>query len=85
MEKEMNIVSSFFYYMWNAWCKEECKMAFYNAFGGWCYLWDKYCQCYEEFGNHGAISAFYLTLDERNRELLIERALSVFDGCVRIK
>ena len=23
-----NAVSSFFYYMWNAWCEEECKVVY---------------------------------------------------------
>ena len=23
-----NAVSSFFYYMWNAWCEEECRTVF---------------------------------------------------------
>ena len=34
-----NAVSSFFYYMWNAWSKEECKV----VFGGmYLHFWDKW-------------------------------------------
>lgn len=28
---ERNDVTSFFYYMWNAWGKEECEVAFKNS------------------------------------------------------
>ena len=42
-----NTVSSFFYYMWNAWSEAE---------------------------------RFYLELSEDNRRLLVERAVSIYDG-----
>ena len=52
-----NTVSSFFYYMWNAWSEEECKpcMAACTAFlGKWCVATDK--------GTFGAAERFYLEL-----------------------
>jgi len=51
-----NTVSSFFYYMWNAWSEEERKATF------------------------GAAERFYLELSEDNRRILVERAVSIYDG-----
>ncbi|MFS2826827.1 hypothetical protein [Parabacteroides distasonis] len=34
-----NAVSSFFYYMWNAWSKEECKVVFGDMYR---HFWDKW-------------------------------------------
>ena len=34
-----NAVSSFFYYMWNAWSKEECKVVFGDMY---LHFWDKW-------------------------------------------
>ncbi len=35
-----NTVSSFFYYMWNAWSEEECK----TVYGGmYPHFWEKWC------------------------------------------
>ena len=34
-----NAVSSFFYYMWNAWSKEECKAVFGDMYR---HFWDKW-------------------------------------------
>ena len=35
-----NIVSSFFYYMWNRWSKAECKTVFGGMAG---HFWAKWC------------------------------------------
>ena len=34
-----NAVSSFFYYMWNAWSKEECKIVFGGMYK---HFWEKW-------------------------------------------
>ena len=34
-----NAVSSFFYYMWNAWSKEECKVVFGGMYK---HFWEKW-------------------------------------------
>ena len=76
-----NAVSSFFYYMWNAWNKEECKVVF-----GCDYLhfWEKW-NAQAENSIYGAAERFYAELSECNRTLLVERAVSLYDGKARRK
>lgn len=71
-----NAVSSFFYYMWNAWSKEECKI----VFGGMCkHFWEKWNSLAND-SIFGAAERFYAALSENNRKLLVERAVSIYDG-----
>ena len=71
-----NTVSSFFYYMWNAWSEEECKA----VYGGmYLHFWGKWCVATDK-GTFGAAERFYLELSEDNRRLLVERAVSIYDG-----
>ena len=35
-----NTVSSFFYYMWNAWSEEECKAVYGGMYP---HFWEKWC------------------------------------------
>lgn len=69
-----NKVTMFFTYMWNNWNMAECDKAF-GPEGA--HAWSKYCQFYHVYGSHGAISAFYASLSDRYREMLVERAVSV--------
>ena len=60
-----NTVSSFFYYMWNAWSEEECK----TVYGGmYPHFWEKWCVATDK-GTFGAAERFYLELSEDNRRL----------------
>lgn len=70
-----NAVSSFFFYMWNAWCEEECKLIFNN----YRHFWNKWCSL---AGNdvYGASEKFFSELSDTNRELLVNRAVAVYDG-----
>lgn len=68
-----NAVSSFFYYMWNAWCKEECKTVFKEMYP---HFWDKWCLMTDK-GVFGAAERFYAELTDHYREKLVER-LSAF-------
>ena len=71
-----NTVSSFFYYMWNAWSEEECKA----VYGGmYLHFWGKWCVATDK-GTFGAAERFYLELSEDNRRILVERAVSKYDG-----
>ncbi|MCM1331562.1 MAG: hypothetical protein NC248_03020 [Bacteroides sp.] len=71
-----NAVSSFFYYMWNAWSKEECKV----VFGGMhLHFWEKW-NAQAEKSIYGAAERFYSELSENNQKLLAERAVSLYDG-----
>ena len=71
-----NAVSSFFYYMWNSWNEEECKI----VYGGMSrHFWEKWCQMTDK-GVFGAAERFYAELTDRYREKLTERAVGLYDG-----
>lgn len=78
MEKEMNIVSSYFYYMWNAWGQEECKLVFANA--DWMHFWSKWCGICDRRGIWGAAECLWAELSDTYRELLVRRACELYDG-----
>ncbi len=75
MEK---IVSSFFYYMWNRWSKEECKAVFgyqhVHFFEKWCGL----CRG----SSSGAAEKFYAELSINSRQLIVNRANEVYEGSI---
>lgn len=73
-----NDVTSFFYYMWNAWSKEECMKVWEGA--NWQHFWDKWCGICEEHSVYGAAERFYAQLSAGNRDRLVRRALEVYDG-----
>ncbi len=75
-----NDVSSFYYYMWNAWGKEECAIAFKDAACGWMHLWDKFSLYYNRFKDYdAAIGSFYANLSEDNQDLLVKRATELYN------
>ena len=71
-----NAVSSFFYYMWNAWSIVECKAVFGGMYQ---HFWDKW-NAQAEKSIYGAAERFYSELSENNQKLLAERAVSLYDG-----
>lgn len=75
-----NIVSSFFFFMWNAWCKEECETVFGYGFQ---HFWNKWCGFYEKYSVYAATDRFYADLTTDNREKLVNRACELFDGSKR--
>lgn len=75
-----NDVTSFFYYMWNAWCEKECQIAFANSTSNWKHFWDKWCGICEAYGTRGAAERFFAELSHGNRELLVNRAVELYDG-----
>lgn len=77
-EKKSNNVTSFMFYMWNRWSKEECK----HIYGiKWEHFWDKWLWVYKRLnGPHGAAEVFYSELSTGNRNKLVERALECYDG-----
>lgn len=76
-----NAVSSFFYYMWNAWCEEECRTVFKEMHP---HFWEKWSLMTDK-GIFGAAERFYAELTDRYREKLVERAVSLYDGKARRK
>ena len=71
-----NAVSSFFYYMWNAWSKEECEIVFGNMYR---HFWDKWSSLSDK-GIFGAAERFFSELSEKYQKLLVERAVALYDG-----
>lgn len=80
-----NDVASFFYYMWNTWSEEECEIAFSQSDCGWRHIWHKWCVYCHSNGRFGAIEDFFANLSETNQDLLVERALELYDRKRRIK
>ena len=72
-----NTVSSFFFYMWNSWCEEECRIVFTSV--GYKHFWDKWCIASKNTA-HGAAEKFYAELTPHNRALLVNRACELYDG-----
>ena len=74
-----NDVTSFFYYMWNKWSEEECKVVFKDDY--YPHFWNKWCEAYDTMhGPCGAAELFYMMLSETNRDKLVKRALEYYDG-----
>lgn len=65
----MKEVQSFFYYMWNKWNIEECKIVFKSPL--WEHIWSKW---------HGSPEQLFKELDSECQKLLVDRALSLYDG-----
>lgn len=75
-----NDVTSFFFYMWNAWCQEECEKAFSDASCEWQHFWNKWCVICDKHGVYGAAEHMYSELSEENRDLLVKRACQMYEG-----
>ena len=76
----LTIISSFFFYMWNAWSEKECEAAFKDSECGSQHLWGKWCSICDRFGVHGTAERFFAELSEPNRLLLVNRACQLYDG-----
>lgn len=77
MRTNENIVSSFFFYMWNTWSREECEAIQWTCEPD--HIWSKWgeaCDC----GARGAAEKFYMELSDTNRQALVERATTLYNG-----
>ena len=72
----VNAVSSFHYYMWNAWSEEECRITFGGAYK---HFWEKWNSLASK-SILGAAERFYAELSDNNREMLVNRAVALYDG-----
>ena len=79
-EQPKNDVTSFFFYMWNARCKEECQKAFSAPGNNWQHFWNKWLGICKEHSVYGAAERFYAELSNHNRDLLVKRATEVYEG-----
>lgn len=71
-----NAISSFFYYMWNAWGETECKIVFGGMYK---HFWEKWNTLADKT-IFGAAERFYAELSDNNREMLVNRAVALYDG-----
>ena len=62
--------------LWNAWSKEECKIVFGGQYQ---HFWEKWCANSDK-AIFGAVERFCADLSESSRELLVERAVTLYDG-----
>jgi hypothetical protein len=81
-ELRETIVSSFFYYMWNAWSKQECEAAFGNEY---LHFWNKWCGICGRHSVLGAAERYYAELGGNYRAMLISRACEMYNGSSRRK
>ena len=73
-----NDVASFFYYMWNAWCKVECEIVFVENAK---HFWDKWAGICSYLGtSSGATERFFAELSGHNQDLLVKRATELYAG-----
>lgn len=77
-----NDVTSFFYYMWNMWSKEESVMLFGEWLGT--HFWDKWTY-YFKLRASCAIDNLYAGMEPKYRDMLVARALECYDGENRIQ
>lgn len=71
-------VSSFFYYMWNMWCRNECSSIEWTCSAS--HIWEKWNAACSMGGVWGATERFYKELSDENRYKLVERAVSIYKG-----
>lgn len=73
-----NAVSSFFYYMWNTWSEEECKIIFKGMYKHFWMKWNSLA------GKSllGAAERFYAELSTNNREQLVNTSLQLYEPCI---
>lgn len=75
-----NDVTSFMFYMWNRWCKEECMKVFGDGHIGE-HIWSKWCGACDKMGSsRGAAEIFYAELSTGNRDKLVRRATECYEG-----
>lgn len=79
-----NDIASFFYYMWNSWCKEECEIIYANSNCGAQHIWNKWIGYCERNGMFGAVEEFFANLDNTNQDLLVKRALEKYNRRTKI-
>lgn len=74
-----DFVTNFHYYMWNAWCKEECEAVFQNNI--MCeHYWTKWVYLCEKYNSQVAVASFYAELSDEYRYNLVSRAMEKYDG-----
>ena len=71
-----NTVSCLFYYMWNAWSREECKVVFGDMHR---HFWDKWSALADK-SIFGAAEWFFAELSENYQKQFAGRAVTLYDS-----
>jgi predicted nucleotide-binding protein (sugar kinase/HSP70/actin superfamily) len=79
-----NGITSFFLYMWNAWSEHECSIVFRNSSAGAAHIWGKWCEYTSRNGRYGAVEEFFANLDDTSRNLLVVRALELYENKCKV-
>lgn len=72
-----NDVASFFYYMWNCWNEEECKIVFAEDFPP--HFWNKWREYSGMYSSYGAVEAFFASLSDHYQDKLVEHSVKMYD------
>ena len=83
-EMKKNDVTSFFFYMWNEWCEEECEQIFGEC-GLSKHFWNKWCYYHQKFGPSAGIAGFYAELNFEYQDMLVKRATELYDRRTKLK
>ena len=75
-----NAVSSFFYYMWNAWCEEECRTVFKEMHP---HFWEKLVSDDGQGNITEQPNGSSAELTDRYRVKLVNGSVSLYDGKAR--
>ncbi len=89
-----NETLSYMIYMANSWSPEEAAIIFNGENNcndetwkfslGW-HIWNKYRSFCEDFNMYAAYSLLIFDLDDNNREKILARACSLYDGRINRK
>lgn len=77
-DKVSNDATALFFYMWNSWSEQECKIAFRD--GDYNHFWKKWCGIYDQYSRFGKVEHFFSDLSNYNRDKLLARAKELYDG-----
>lgn len=69
--KPEQVVTTFMFYMFNVWCKDESIMLFGENLGT--HVWNKWC------GYEGRELLFYANLDQQRRSKIVARAIEYYN------
>lgn len=73
-----NDVTTFFYYMWNAWSKSECERIFPPNLAD--HFWGKWMESRYWNNGYGSAEKFYSELDTPYQNALVKRAKELYNG-----
>lgn len=70
---DTNVVSQFYFFMWNVWTKDVCLEIYGKIMGE--HFWNKYKFYKREYGHGSAVARMYFDMTDSNRNMLVEAAI----------